>query len=287
MKPSPRALCSAASLWLLAAGPVCAERYVIDSVHSRVLIRVSHAGFAQAMATLSAPRGFIDFTAEAPDRARVQVELPLDRLDFGDDDWNRRMARRDYFDSERHPLARFVSDTVQPTADGELRINGRLELRGTRVPVELRARINRLGRAPPYVPRTRLGASATAKLDRRDFGMNRHAGAVGHEVEIWIEVEARRQRHSDRDDESDANAPHDIDATESAAEPALDPSADSPHESTEEPQRQGHTRHQEHLGERSSDTPRTAGSPAQASAVPFQALYPKSREASHHAIAQH
>ena len=187
-----------AAILLFAACAAQAERYTIDSVHSRVLIRVAHAGFAQAMATLSAPQGFIDYDPEAPEAAKVEVELPLDRLDFGDADWNRRMARRDYFDSERHPSARFVSTSVQPGADGELRIEGQLELRGVRVPVTLTARINRIGRDLPYVPRHSLGASATAMIDRRDFGMDRHAGAVGNAVEVWIEVEARRQRRGER-----------------------------------------------------------------------------------------
>jgi polyisoprenoid-binding protein YceI len=198
-----RTLLSSA-LALVAALPLIeraqAERYTLDPVHSRVLIRVSHAGFAQAMATLSAPRGHIDYDPDFPEQARVEVELPLDRLDFGDADWNRRMARRDYFDSEQHPIARFVSTSVQPGADGELRIQGELELRGMRAPVELRARINRLGRNLPYIPRHSLGASATALLDRRDFGMDRHASVVGDAVEVWIEVEARRQRRGGTQD---------------------------------------------------------------------------------------
>jgi polyisoprenoid-binding protein YceI len=212
-----------AAILLFAACAAEAERYVIDPVHSRVLIRVSHAGFAQAMATLSAPRGFIDYDPEAPESAKVEVELPLDRLDFGDADWNRRMARRDYFDSERHPTARFISTTVQPGANGELRIEGQLELRGERVPITLTARINRLGRDLPYVPRHSLGASATATLDRRDFGMDRHAGAVGNAVEVWIEVEARRQRRSERDRDERASAS--ASASKADARDALDSTA--------------------------------------------------------------
>ncbi len=203
MKPSLLSACTQACTlaWMLGCAPAAqAERYVIDPIHSRVLIRVSHAGFAQAMATLSAPSGSIEYDPEHPEQARVDVALPLDRLDFGDDDWNRRMARRDYFDSARHPVARFVSNSVQPGENGELRIFGELELRGERVPVELQARINRLGRALPFVPRASLGASATARLDRRDFGMSKHASAVGHEVEVWIEIEARRQRRGAADD---------------------------------------------------------------------------------------
>lgn len=232
-----------ASILLFAACAAQAERYTIDPVHSRVLIRVAHAGFAQAMATLSAPQGFIDYDPETPETAKVEVELPLDRLDFGDADWNRRMARRDYFDSERHPTARFISTTVQPGANGELRIEGQLELRGMRVPVTLTARINRIGRDLPYVPRHSLGASATATLDRRDFGMDRHAGAVGNAVEVWIEVEARRQRRSERDGEGEgderssdavddgtrnaAEAPTPADATPEAPQP---PETDEAHD---------------------------------------------------------
>lgn len=217
---------------LFAACAAQAERYTIDPVHSRVLIRVSHAGFAQAMATLSAPRGFIDYAPDAPETAKVEVELPLDRLDFGDADWNRRMARRDYFDSERHPTARFESTSVQPGADRELRIEGQLELRGVRVPVTLAARINRIGRDLPWVPRHSLGASATATLDRRDFGMDRHAGAVGSVVEVWIEVEARRQRRGERgaDDGRNPNEAEAQTAADAAPGTPQPPDTDEAHD---------------------------------------------------------
>lgn len=193
-----------------------AERYAIDPVHSRVLIRVSHAGFSQSMATLSAPSGTIDYDPDHPEQARVNVELSLDRLDFGDAEWNRRMARRDYFDSARHPRARFVSTSVAVQPDGELRILGQLELRGTQAPIELHARINRTGRSLPWVSRMSLGASASARLDRRQFGMLKHAGAVGHDVEVWIEVEARRQR---QDTPGTTDVPDAGDTSDATAEP--------------------------------------------------------------------
>jgi len=198
------------SLTLLASPwPVLAEtqRYEIDPVHSRVLIRVWHAGYSQAMATLSAPSGEIVYDADRIENSRVSAELALDRLDFGDADWNARMARRDYFDSAAHPIARFESERVEDLGEGRLRAHGQLQLRGQSVPVSLEARINRTGARLPYVPRDSLGASATALLDRRDFGMVKHGGAVGDAVEVWIEVEARRARHSDRDDERARRAP--------------------------------------------------------------------------------
>lgn len=221
------ARCSATlcSLMLLAGSAHAEiERYRIDPVHSRVLIRVSHSGFAQAMATLSAPSGLVLFDAEAPERSQVEVELPLERLDFGDAEWNARMARADYFDSERHPLARFASERVEALEDGRLRIHGQLELRGIRAPVTLEARINRVGRDLPWVPRHSLGASATATLDREAFGMRKHRSAVGREVEVWIELEARRERGRERD----ASAAVDAGSTEATSRSAAsaDPAED-------------------------------------------------------------
>jgi polyisoprenoid-binding protein YceI len=193
-------------LALALSSPALAEpqRYEIDSVHSRVLLRVWHAGYSQAMATLSAPRGTLWYDAEQVENSRVRVELPLDRLDFGDADWNARMARPDYFDSANHPLAVFESERVEDLGEGRLRVHGQLKLRGTSAQVSLEARINRSGARLPYVPRDSIGASATALLDRRAFGMRKHAGAVGDAVEVWIELEARRARAGRSSERGDA-----------------------------------------------------------------------------------
>lgn len=185
-------------LFLLLPGLAAADsvRYRIDPVHSRVLLRVDHLGFARSMATLSGPVGHVDYDAAAPERSRVEVSLPLARVDFGDEEWNRQMAGRLWFDSERHPQARFRSTAVRVQDDGGLAVDGVLALRGEQVPVRLNARINRIGRIPPFANRETLGASATAELSRAAFGMRRHPRVIGDAVELWIEVEAAREGRS-------------------------------------------------------------------------------------------
>lgn len=211
-------------LFLLLPGLAAADsvRYRIDPVHSRVLLRVDHLGFARSMATLSGPVGHIDYDATAPERSRVVVSLPLARVDFGDEDWNRRMAGRAWFDAERHPQAHFASRRIEADPEGLLRIEGDLELRGVRAPVVLLARVNRLGRHPPFANRETLGASATAVVARSAFGMDRHPRAIGDAVELWIEVEAVRERRG---------RPYEVDA-----DPSLD--ADDPTEAHSQPDTQ-------------------------------------------------
>jgi len=170
-----------------------ARDYAIDPVHSRVLFSVDHLGYAQALGTFSAPRGWLRFDPDDWRAARVEVTIDLATLDLGDTDWNRRLARRDFFDIERHPQARFVSERIEPIDRRRARVIGQLELRGQRREVVLDVRFNKAGRHPLTLRRS-VGFSATARLSRAAFGMRAWKSMVGDEVELRIEVEARRRR---------------------------------------------------------------------------------------------
>jgi polyisoprenoid-binding protein YceI len=88
----------------------------------------------------------------------------------------------------------FKSSTVQPEGQGKLKITGDLTIHGVTRPVTFE--VDGLS-APLKDARggARMGASATAKISRKDFGMtwNRaiEAGGVtvGDEVTITLDVE--------------------------------------------------------------------------------------------------
>jgi polyisoprenoid-binding protein YceI len=193
----------AVALCLAGAGNAAAapRDYQIDPVHSRVMFSVDHLGFSQALATLSAPRGRLRFDPRDWSSASVEVEIDLARVDFGDADWNERMLRRDFFDAERHPVARFVSTHVEAVDERHARIHGTLSLRGTTVPLVIEARLNRRARNPLTL-RSTVGFSAVAYLSRADVGMTAWKTVVGDQVEIRIEVEAQRARSPREDDDA-------------------------------------------------------------------------------------
>jgi len=180
---------------LLAPALSCAKArdYAIDPVHSRVLFSVEHLGFAKALGTFSAPRGWLRFDPDDWSSAQVEVEIDVGTLDLGDTDWNQRMARRDFFDSQRHPRARFVSTRIEPVDARRARVVGQLSLRGVQREIVLDVHFNRLARHPLTLRRT-AGFSATAQLNRQDFGMRAWRTMVGDTVELRIEVEAQRRR---------------------------------------------------------------------------------------------
>lgn len=173
-----------------------ARDYRIDPVHTRVLFRVDHAGLSTATGSFSGITGSLRFDPEDPAATRVDVRIPIARLDLGDPEWNRTMTGRGWFDAKRHPEARYVAERVEVLDDGRWRLLGHLTLRGQQREVALDARINALKRHPLTLRMT-LGASASATLHRVDFGMQRWTRLVGDEVTLLIELEAVRGRHRD------------------------------------------------------------------------------------------
>lgn len=195
-----------AMLALLFACPLGAHArphdYAFDPVHSRIVFFVQHAGFSRAIGTFSGIHGRLSFDPDAPASGRVEANVPIASLELGDATWRQRVLDPTFFGVERFPQARFVSSRIDAGENGALRVRGTLELHGVKREIELDARLNRLGRHPLTLRRT-AGFSARAVLSRAEFGMEKWNSLVGDEVEVLIEVEARRQRTASSQKESE------------------------------------------------------------------------------------
>lgn len=180
----------------------------LDPEHTRVLFRVDHAGFSTALGLLSGIGGELRFDPDDWAGARVEVVVPLARLQIGDEGWRDTLLSQAWFDAGRHPLAQFRSTRVEATGEGRAKVHGLLSLRGVEKPLVLDVRLNQVAVNPVRFRRT-VGFSASATLDRRDFGLDRWQNLVGTEVALEIQVEAIRYR-PDRDEEKgDADPQHD------------------------------------------------------------------------------
>jgi len=88
--------------------------YAIDPVHTRVMFAVSHAGFSDALGTFSGSTGTLVFDPDDFKSARVDVQVPLQRLDLGDAKWNAAVLAKNFLDAQAHPVAHFVSTRIEP-----------------------------------------------------------------------------------------------------------------------------------------------------------------------------
>lgn len=202
---------------LAAAAPALAQsqRYELDPVHTRVLFAVGHAGFSRALGTISGSTGTLVFDPADWAGARVEVELPLARLDLGDRDWNAAALGRRLLRAETYPTARFVSSSVEPRDATRARVCGDLSLHGATRPLCLDVTLNKLERHPMPPFRHTVGFSASGTLDRKAFGIDAWEGVIGDSVELRIEAEAVRR---------DGDAP----TTETPASEASDASPPQP-----------------------------------------------------------
>lgn len=169
-----------------------ARSHSIDPVHTRIAITVDHAGFSKAIGTVSGTSGTLHLVPGSWEGARVEASIPLARLDFGDEGWNRAVAAGGLLDTVRHPEATFRSLRVEAVDAERARIHGELTLRGVAREVVLDAVRNAQKRHPMPPFRHTVGFSATATLSRADFGSTAWGSMIGDEVGVRIELEATR-----------------------------------------------------------------------------------------------
>ena len=202
MNPCPR-LGIALFLISLSALPARAASaaYELDPVHTRVMIAVEHAGFSKAIGTVSGSTGHLQFDPEDWTTAKLEVSVPLQRLDLGDEKWNKAVLARNLLDVERFPTATFVSTRIEPIDPQHASVYGTLTLHGVPKEVKLEVTLNALKRHPLPPFRRTAGFSASATLSRADFGIDAWKSVIGDSVELRLEVEATRTRKDDDDEE--------------------------------------------------------------------------------------
>lgn len=190
--------------------------YALDPVHTRVLFAVSHAGFSQALGTVSGSHGDLWFDPDDWSSAKLDVEVPLERLDMGDAKWTKAVLATNLLDTGDHPTARFASRRIEPKDPTHARVCGDLSIRGVTRDTCMDVVLNQLKRHPLPPFRRTAGFSATATLSRADFGIDAWKSVIGDEVQLRIEAEAVRAGAGNGDSDQAASDKNDSDMNDSS-----------------------------------------------------------------------
>lgn len=194
--------CLTPLLWflLLAAGSAAAHPldYRIDTVHSQVLFSADHDGYSRPVGRFAIARGWLRFDPDDWSASKVVADIDLDSADLGDKDWNGAVTGHNFLDVAQFPLAHFESGTVRKTGANTGTLDGQLSLRGVTLPVTVEFTVNRVGMTL-FGFETIAGFSGHAKFDRTKFGMTAFPKAIGTEVTIRLEIEAKLDRSAERD----------------------------------------------------------------------------------------
>ncbi len=167
-----------------------------DPAHSEVAFSARHL-------MVSKVRGrFTSFdvtivTSEDPLTSSVTATIDLASLDTGFEPRDDHLRSADYLEMEKYPTMSYRSTGIHQTGDGWA-IDGDLTLHGVTRQVPLTVEVNGFV-ADPFGGR-RAGFSATAQLNRRDFGidltipLDGGGVVVADKVSISLEIEAVLQK---------------------------------------------------------------------------------------------
>lgn len=168
--------------------------WIIDLAHSEVGFRVRHMMVSWTRGKFERFAGTVELNEADVTKSKIDVTIEAASINTGTVDRDNHLRSADFFDAEKFPQLRFTSTSFEAEKNGHLRVLGTLEMHGISKPVTLEVEpISAAGKDP--WGGMRRGTRATARLNRKDFGLNWNSALelggvlVGDEVEITLEVE--------------------------------------------------------------------------------------------------
>jgi len=174
-----------------------AATYRIDPAHASAQFKVRHLMVSNVRGELGEVNGEVTYDAAAPDRARVIARIDATAIDTRNADRDAHLRSADFLDVAHHPAIEFRSTAVRAAGPGALEVAGELTIRGVTRPVTLDVELSDEVRDP--WGNVKRGVTATARLDRRAFGLTWNAAletggvVVGERVDVTIEAELVRE----------------------------------------------------------------------------------------------
>ncbi len=168
-----------------------AVKYQIESNHAYVLWFANHFGFSNQSGKFSDVSGEIIFDEAKPANSSVDVTIKIASLVTGLAKFDQHLKSADFFDAEKFPTAKFVSKKIKVIGKDKSKIEGDLTIHGVTKTVVLDAKMNKSG-VSAITQKPTIGFSATAEINRSEFGLEYAIPGVADKVKLVIETEANR-----------------------------------------------------------------------------------------------
>lgn len=166
-----------------------------DPAHTTADFKVKHMMITNVKGQFTSITGVLTLDETDITKSRVEASIEAASINTREADRDTHLKSADFFDVEKFPTLTFASTRVTQKRAGDLEVEGDLTIHGVTRKVVFAVE----GPTPPGKDpwgNTRLGASATTKINRKDFGLMWNAALetggilVGDEVSITVDVEA-------------------------------------------------------------------------------------------------
>ena len=167
----------------------------IDPVHSIAEFKVKHMMITNVKGRFTDVKGTLEFDPANVTKSKIAAMINAGSIDTHNADRDAHLKSADFFGVENFPTLSFTSTRVTEAGAGELKVEGDLTIRGVTRPVVFEVEGPSEPGKDPW-GNTRIGWSATTKINRKDYGLTWNAALeaggllVGDEVTITLDVQA-------------------------------------------------------------------------------------------------
>ena len=182
-----------AAVLSLSAGAATTD-WKIDPAHSSAQFSVRHMAISTVRGAFSKVNGAIVLDDKDISKSAVDVTIDVTTVDTREPGRDNDLRSDHFFDVAHFPTMTFKSKKVELAGPGKLKVTGDLTIRGTTKEVVLDVEGPTAPVKDPW-GNQRAAATATAKINRQDFGVKWNATmdngglVVGDDVNITIDVE--------------------------------------------------------------------------------------------------
>jgi polyisoprenoid-binding protein YceI len=181
-------------LVLGASASALASDWDVDAGHSRVGFAVKHMMVSTVHGTFAKYTGTVALDDADITKSKAHLEIDASSITTGNDKRDEHLKSPDFFDAAHFPKLVFDSTKVDRYGADGLSLSGNLTIKNVTKPVVLTVSGLSSEIKDPW-GMTRRGATASAKISRKEFGLSWNKSldtggvVVGDEVTIELEVE--------------------------------------------------------------------------------------------------
>jgi polyisoprenoid-binding protein YceI len=180
----------------LAISAFAQATYTIDSSHSSAQFSVRHLMISNVKGEFAKVAGSFVYDPNNPAATKIDATIDANSINTRDAKRDAHLRNPDFFDTAKYPTITFKSKQVGKSG-ARLQVKGDLTMHG--VTKEVVLDVDGPTEAKDPWGNTRIGATATTKINRKDFGLGWNKALetggvmVGVEVAITIDIEAVRK----------------------------------------------------------------------------------------------
>lgn len=182
------ALVFALALSLATAATAQDGSWQIDPNHSSAQFSVRHLGISTVRGDFTKVSGSAKFDPADPSKTSLEATIDANSVDTRIQMRDNDIRSPNFLDVQKFPTITFHSKQVKAAGDGKLQITGDLTIHGVTKEVTLDVDGPTAAVKDPRGTQ-HIGASASTKINRRDFGVNGAPAMAGDDISITIDAE--------------------------------------------------------------------------------------------------